>query len=278
MTAYAEAEGCRRRILLHYFSDHSRAEAERCCDNCLAQQAPAPAPQDVQNLSRSERAALIILDALQRNGWGIGCKRLAELLRGARTKEMTAHYQHNRHYGKFRAYRQAVIEAWIDHLVTGGHLKIVGGDRPVLALTYQGRAALVARAPISLPLPDDPPSCSPSPATRPSSRPRSADETLHLAREGKNPAEIAATRGLAVSTIHGHLATLIGAGRLELSAVVSEEVTAQVQAVIAQVGDLSRLAPLKERLPDEISYGELRCVVEAAQRQRQELPTAAREE
>jgi hypothetical protein len=51
---------------------------------------------------------------------------------------------------------------------------------------------------------------------------------------------------------------------------VSDDVAAQVRAVIDEVGDLSRLAPLKERLPDEISYDELRCVVEAVKRQRQE--------
>jgi hypothetical protein len=54
------------------------------------------------------------------------------------------------------------------------------------------------------------------------------------------------------------------------TACVSNDVAAQVRAVIDEVGDLSRLAPLKERLPDEISYDELRCVVEAVKRRHDE--------
>jgi uncharacterized protein YpbB len=215
---------------------------------------------------------------VRRLPWGVGRRRIAEILKGSQARGITELYRQQTYYGRFHEFSRKEIETWIEHLIQQGYLNIVGGDIPVVALSLRGRQALQARASIALELPEDPPSCSPSPATRPSSRPRSADETLHLAREGKNPAEIAAARGLTEGTVFKHLATLIGAGRLELSAVVSEEVAAQVQAVIAQVGDLSRLAPLKERLPDEISYGELRCVVVAAKRQRQEMPAVTSEE
>jgi ATP-dependent DNA helicase RecQ len=268
MTSYAESNGCRRRMLLHYFSDHGNADAEVCCDNCTAQQTPPPPQHDVHSRSRSERAALIILDALRRIGWGIGRKRLAELLRGARTKEMTPHYQQNRYYGKFKQYRQAAIEGLIEHLIRGGYLKIVGGDRPVLAMTRQGKTALAARAPIPLQLPDEQPSLARSSSTHQSSRPRTADETLRLFQEGKTPTEIAEERGLVVSTIYGHLATLVGEGRVALADVVDDETVSQIQAVIDQNEETLLLSQLKEQLPDEISYGEIRCVVEDVRRQR----------
>ena len=38
---------------------------------------------------------------------------------------------------------------------------------------------------------------------------------------------------------------------------------AQVNAAMAQLDDLSRLTPIKALLPEEISYGQIRCVVEA---------------
>jgi hypothetical protein len=42
----------------------------------------------------------------------------------------------------------------------------------------------------------------------------------------------------------------------------------QVQAAIAQVGNVSALSPIKARLPQDRSYGQIRCVVEAWKRER----------
>jgi superfamily II DNA helicase RecQ len=267
MTDYAEADACRRRILLSYFSDHGPADAARCCDNCLAEQAPPPAPHDVSTLTRAERAALIILDTVQRLPWGVGRRRIADILKASRAKGMTDIYQQQHYYGRFAEFSRTAIEAMIEHLIVQGYLKMVGGDIPVVALSQRGRQALQARAPIALELPG-----TSAPAAKPDRKRTSttsgstADETAALLRQGLCPADIAAERGLTERTIFKHLADLIGDGRLELSAVVSDDVAAQVRAVIDEVGDLSRLAPLKERLPDEISYDELRCVVESVKR------------
>ncbi len=153
ITDYAEADSCRRHILLHYFSDHSTAEAERCCDNCLAQQHPPPDSQDAASLSRSERAALVILDTLKRLKYGIGRKRLAEVLKGSQSKAMTPYYRNHTYYGRFAEFLLRDIEEMIEQLVLMGYLKIVGRDIPVLSLSHQGYVALKARVAIPLSLP-----------------------------------------------------------------------------------------------------------------------------
>ncbi len=268
MTDYAEADACRRRIVLRYFSDRSAAEAPRCCDNCLVQQAPPPDPQDVNTLSRAERGALVILDAVKRLGHGVGRRRLAEMLKGSRSKDMTSTYTRQTYYGRFAEFSRNRIEQMIDQLVLQGYLKIVGGDIPVLKLSHQGMAALTARAaiPLSIPGTDD---IDDGGKRKRYAHSSTTQETEALFRQGLQPNDIAVQRGLTEATIFQHLAALIGAGRLALTEVVSADVIAQVQTVITEVGDLSRLAPLKERLPASISYDELRCVVEDARRQRE---------
>jgi ATP-dependent DNA helicase RecQ len=266
MIAYAEANSCRRRILLDHFGDHGPAEAPRCCDNCLSRQtAPSFAPAgDVSYLSQAERTALIILDALRRLKWEVGRGKLAQLLKGSRAKDMQRFgYDQNTYYGRLEVFTLQEIEDLIGQLITQGYLKVVGGELPVLRLTPQGEVALKARASIPLHLPRG---VSPEAVARKQAE-REAGGTVALTAQmfaqGLTPAEIAAQRGLSEGTIYSHLARLIGEGAMSLSAVAPQAIAAQVRAAIAQVGDVSALAPIKACLPDDISYGQIRCVVEA---------------
>lgn len=267
MTDYAEAHTCRRHILLRYFSDHSKAEADRCCDNCLVEQSPPPAKQDVNNLDRAERAALVILDALKRMKWGIGRKRLAELLKGSHAKKMSDYYRRHTYYGRFGDFSIVQIEDMIEQLILSGHLKIIGGDMPILSLSPRGVAALRVRAAIPFSLPDDngtPANDKPRLAKRPKKNPADSEtvcETENLFQQGLSPSEIAVQRGLKETTIYGHLSHLISDGRVALSSVISETTISQVETAIQEVGDSSKLIPLKERLPEHITFDEIRCVV-----------------
>jgi len=86
--------------------------------------------------------------------------------------------------------------------------------------------------------------------------------TLELQQRGLTPVQIAAERGLAEGTIYTHLAALIAEGKVALNAVVSADVQALVEEAIRLEGSAQYLSPLKARLPNAISYGEIRCVVE----------------
>jgi len=270
MIAYAEANSCRRRILLDHFGDRGPAEAPRCCDNCLSRQA-ASSSTPVGNLSRlsqAERTALVILDALRRLKWGVGREKLARLLKGSRAREMHRFgYDQSVYYGRLAIFSLREIEDLIEQLIAQGYIKVIGGERPVLRLTPQGEAALKARASIPLRLPRG---VSAEAIARKQAEREAGGTvalTVQMLAQGLTPAEIAAQRGLKESTIYGHLARLIGNGVVPLSAVVPEAVVARVRAAIAQVGNVSALTSIKACLPDDISYGQIRCVVEAWRRE-----------
>ena len=154
----------------------------------------------------------------------------------------------------------------IAQVVSLGYLKQVGGNRPVLRLTPQGQAALKARASIPLRLPR---TVQPQ-AIAAKQAEREAGSTYALSAqmlgEGLTPGQIAARRSLSEDTIYNHLARFIVDGSVELEQVVSGDVAARVQAAIVKAGSVERLAPLKMALPSSISYGEIRCVVEAWKR------------
>jgi ATP-dependent DNA helicase RecQ len=154
--AYAESDACRRCILLAHFGDRGSAEAIRCCDNCLAT-VPEPVAiisEDVTQLSRAERTALIILDTLRNLSWNIGRAKLAQILQGSQAKEIKQFdYDQNPYYGRLSVFTQKEIRKLIGQLIEQSYLKTVGGSYPVLSLTPQGEAALQACTAIPLRLP-----------------------------------------------------------------------------------------------------------------------------
>ena len=88
-----------------------------------------------------------------------------------------------------------------------------------------------------------------------------ADETLRLLSEGKSLEEIAQLRGRQVSTVVSAVANLIEAGQVELRLEwVSKEKRSVIEAACAKVG-MERLKPLKDILPPEIAYDEIKLVV-----------------
>jgi PIF1-like helicase/Helix-turn-helix domain/Helicase len=87
----------------------------------------------------------------------------------------------------------------------------------------------------------------------------SALESLTLFRKGYDISKIAAERGLAPSTIEGHLAAYIKTGELEINQLVKPE---KVDTIIKAIEtlDAKGFAPVKEKLGDHYSYGEIRAV------------------
>ncbi|HQV69971.1 MAG TPA: helix-turn-helix domain-containing protein, partial [Thermoflexales bacterium] len=86
-------------------------------------------------------------------------------------------------------------------------------------------------------------------------------ETETLFKTGLSIREIAAQRGLVPSTIYHHAARLVEEGRLELRQLMSEELERQITKAISEVGSTEKLTPIKLLLPEEIEFGQIRCVV-----------------
>jgi ATP-dependent DNA helicase RecQ len=89
-------------------------------------------------------------------------------------------------------------------------------------------------------------------------------ETLQLLSEGKTLEEIAQTRGRQLGTVMNAVATLVEAGEVEFQpAWIDRTRLSVIEAACARavVENIERLKPLKDVLPPEITYDEIRLVL-----------------
>jgi ATP-dependent DNA helicase RecQ len=96
-------------------------------------------------------------------------------------------------------------------------------------------------------------------------------ETLQLLKEGKTLEDIAAARGRQLATVVNTVAALVESGQVEFQpAWIDRNRDAVITAACerAGLGNLTRLKPLKEALPPEIGYEEIRLVVARLRRER----------
>ncbi len=106
-------------------------------------------------------------------------------------------------------------------------------------------------------LPPGPATATPGPPERGSTRRIS----LQLYKEGIPIPEIAARRSLTSSTIEGHLASFIPTGEVDIKELVPEHKLIPILTVIREIGGAS-LGPMKSRLGDDYSYGEIKAVLQ----------------
>lgn len=279
IVSYAETNACRRRVILDYFGDSGDATAPLCCDNDVAR--AEIASDDTNHRARNDRVAatdaeqipLTVLDAAQTFQRKIGKGKLADILKGSKAKDVQ-YFVKSPHYGKLMALRKSDLENLIQQLFDDGYLKQVGGEYPTLTLTPRGEHALKMRAAIQTNLRAP----APSELARAYAE-REAGGTVALSgqllAQGLSPEQIAAQRGLTIGTIYSHLAQLISQGQVDVNRVVPQDLQKQIRAAIDAVGSAGYLAPLKARLPEEIDYSVIRCVVEAWKREQGIAPNVS---
>jgi ATP-dependent DNA helicase RecQ len=101
-------------------------------------------------------------------------------------------------------------------------------------------------------------------AAKPAAQTSPAEETIRLLGEGKTFAEIAEARGRQVTTVVNMVADLVEKGRVPYRIEwVGEEAHRVIEEAIGRLGS-QWLKPLREALPPEISYDQIRLVVARA--------------
>lgn len=96
-----------------------------------------------------------------------------------------------------------------------------------------------------------------------SGKPKKGDTfriSLELYKEGVKISDIAARRGLARTTIEGHLASFIPTGEIDISELVPADKVAQIVGEIEKSG-LNTLTSLKQAMGDDYSFAEIRSVL-----------------
>lgn len=86
------------------------------------------------------------------------------------------------------------------------------------------------------------------------------DITLRLLKEGKSVKEIAKIREMSIGTIEGHLAKLVANGTIEIDGYVNKYNKGKILFAFAQLGSHASLADIKNILPRNISYAEIKMV------------------
>lgn len=259
---YVHLTSCRRQFLLAYFGDTSPPNSPRCCDN-----------HSVDTIDSLPKAVtprdwfpLIVLETVRSmQSRPVGRNRLAQLLNGSKAQPMRQFgYNQHKFYGKLAMLSQPQITHLIDELMTMRLVRLAGGELPVLVLTDAGQKALDARVALPIAIPGLEPDRSEAITQwQNSKRPSTVDQTLELFQQGLTPAQIAERRNLSENTIYEHLSRLIGSGDVSLHQVVTPEVEAQVLSAVDDIGSAYRLTPLKNSLPESISFGEIKCVLAA---------------
>lgn len=84
-------------------------------------------------------------------------------------------------------------------------------------------------------------------------------ESFKLYKQGKTVDEIAAERKLTRPTIEGHLAYYVVTGDIDIYELVSPHKVALIETELRKLSG-NAITPVKEKLGDEVSYGEIRLV------------------
>ncbi len=82
-----------------------------------------------------------------------------------------------------------------------------------------------------------------------------------LFKQGKTIAEIAEERNLSINTIESHLSYFVTLGDLEINDLVDSNKQKAIKKAIEIYGASNGLKVLKENLPEEITYGEIKMVL-----------------
>ena len=92
-------------------------------------------------------------------------------------------------------------------------------------------------------------------------KPASREQTFALFKEGLSLPEIALVRKFAVSTLEGHLASYVASGEIDLDKMVPSQKQKLILHVLENFDKNAGLGAIKNNLPPDISYSDLRYVL-----------------
>ncbi len=199
------------------------------------------------------QTAWIILNAAK--SISVGKHRLAEFLKGSKSKHVS-HLSSQQGYGGLLWHDIQTIIGFIEQLEQMGFLRrtqpAIDDIYSVLEPTEAGRKIIDEKIMIGLQAIKN---------EKPLIVGDTEKITLDLFRKGKTIEEIAKERNLAVSTVYGHLHRLVANDCISCSEFVPETAIKQILEAKSKMPNAAKLKEIKEILPENISYNEIRCVL-----------------
>jgi ATP-dependent DNA helicase RecQ len=269
---FCYTEHCYRAHILDYFGDRHHARQCGTCGNCAprpsthisdseidSQDIPVSTPAVARSLSDDEllRVRKILACASRMKG-RFGKAMLAATLRGSAAKNvMKARLHELSTYGLLKDMRQEDILVYIEALCAARCLRVKPGEYPTISITELGERVMREQDRVELVLTVDQSVDEDESLLSPT-----ALQTHTLFSNGRSVEEIATERGLVVKTIEGHLLECLEAGLVvDISRLVSDAQRKQIEKALSEKGADKALKPLRETLPESITYNMIRFVV-----------------
>ena len=194
----------------------------------------------------------IILKAAEKIN--VGKHKLAEFLKGSKSKDV-AYLSGEQGYGGLLWFSIDEIVAFIEQLEDMGLIKRISLEDyySVLELTEAGRKVLDEKIEIQLQF---------IKKEKPLIVGDTEKITLELFKKGRSVPEIAYERKLAFSTIFEHMRRLLANGYVSSIEFVEQD---KIDKILEARGKLKRhfrLREIKEILPENISYDEIKCILD----------------
>ncbi len=204
-------------------------------------------------LKDSDNIAWIILNVVK--DIKAGKHKIAEFLKGSKSKDI-AHLSGRQGYGGLLWHDIAAIIGFIEQLEQMGFIKrvrlTIDDYHSALELTEAGKKVLDEKVKIELQI---------IKKEKPLIVGATEKTTFDLFKTGKSIEEISKERNLAISTIYDHLYRLVANNYLLSSEFVPENIIKQIFEAKSQLPNSLKLKEIKELLPEEITYNQIRCVL-----------------
>lgn len=208
----------------------------------------------IKDKEDTSQIAWIILNAVK--NMQVGVDKMALFLKGSKSK-LVVPIESQQMFGGLMWHDIPTIKGFIRQLLNTELIRQRVVDYgyyrfPILELTEAGKKVLDEKIKVELQVIKE---------QKPIRVNESEEKTLEMFNAGRDADEIAKERNLAVSTIYTHFFRLIANKHLSAEDVVSKDVIKKVAEAYAQFREEPRLKELKEKLPEDISYEEIRCVI-----------------
>jgi superfamily II DNA helicase RecQ len=301
MIDFCYTEHCYRAHILDYFGDRHHARKCGTCGNCAPNsgiRSPVTSAEllnDSPTSRRSRKTHIEMVDSTPRPltvdetlrvrkilagatrmKGRFGKTVLAASLRGSAAKNvMQSHLNELSTYGLLKDMRQDDILIFIDALIRARCLRVSPGEYPTVSITELGDRVMREQEAIELGLPEPGDQSHVTASVREENGPtETMMETYGFYQQGLPIEEIARQRNCTTVTIEGHLIDCLGAGfAVDIARFVSTAERLEIERAIANHG-AERLKPLRDSLPETITYNMIRFVI-AEQRQIEKSATDA---
>ena len=266
MVRFVQSRKCRQKLILDYFGE-KREETCGRCDRCRESHHRVIRKGTAEETLIVRKALSAVARTSRRTaeGWvgqyGVG--RIVLSLIGSRSKEvLESGMDRLTTYGLLREHSEHYLRSLFEALKGEHYLEVSSGSYPIVTLSAIGESVMKGEREPEIDWPGIGESGS-SEGRKKKKRiqgksPQTIEETLRLLHQGMSLGEIAESRGLTEMTVEEHISKILlrESSPLKIDELVYPD--RQQQILSKAPSEVTRLREIKELLPEDYSYAEIK--------------------